>query len=269
MNFKFKKFKKKIRNAFKPFKAKIIILGATDNAKRHILLKICLLIDIISKNNYTSFHFLNKQEKKEQKQINEFGSWDTNQILNKTIGREKFNEGSNFNVETIIFESNKLNIWDVSTDNMASENMKWQVWKNSSIGSQFLIYCVDASFGDKSLKIKERNELLLLLQDETLECLSFAVLFNNIETFEEEQKQIERLNELKQIYENLDCKQSYKLFGCSTKIIYNEDTEKMNYLTKNCNSVKNYKLLKKKDFKRYCKMDSIVDMMDWMVNSCL
>lgn len=267
MNFNFKRLKKHIINKFKPFNGKIIILGLNDNSKRHVLYKICLLMRNISKKNYSSFKFLNKQERKQQQNLQQFSSSDNTKILNKTIDREKFNEGSNFKVETVIFNNNKVNIWDVSTDKIPDENLKWQVWQNSIIGTQFLIYCVDASNEDESKIIASRDKLIKLLSDKNLQHISFAVLFNNMETVGSESDQLEKLSKLKQIFSNLNCKQDYKLFGCSSKIIYNENPETMKYLNKNCNYTTDYSSLNKKDFKKYCKMDSMVEMMDWMVTN--
>lgn len=246
-------------------------MGLEDNSKRHILYKLCLLSRIVSKKNYTSFKFLNKQEKKQQLNLGKLGELEVNdnKILNKTIDREKFNEGSDFKVETIIVENSKINIWDISTDRIQNKSLKWQVWENNIIGAQFLIYCVDGSSTDENKLAESRDALVRLLSDKNLESICFAVLFNNMESIKDEEEQRAKLAKLKEMFSSLNCKQNYRLYGCSSKIIYNENPETMTYLNKNCNYTQDYSKLNKEDFKKYCKKDSLIEMIDWMVIDCL
>lgn len=265
MKLNLKRFKKHIIKRFKPFKGKVIILGLEDSSKRHILYKLCLLSRAVSKKNYTSFKFLNKQEQKQQLNLGD----SEHKILNKTVDREKFNEGSDFKVETIIVENSKINIWDISTDRIQNKKLKWQVWENNIIGAQFLIYCVDGSSTNESKLIESRDALVKLLADKNLENIHFAVLFNNMESINGEEEQKAKLSKLKEMFSGLNCKQNYRLFGCSSKIIYNENPETMAYLNKNCNYTQDYSKLNKEDFKTYCKKDSLIEMIDWMVIDCL
>ncbi|KAL6930949.1 hypothetical protein ACO0R3_004073 [Hanseniaspora guilliermondii] len=273
MKFTYKDFKKYFINHYKPFNGKVLIIGHNDKSKSHVLLKLCLLIKIVSKKNYSSFkNMTKKQIKKDNKQrrsiiqdnpsetdhLNHF------KILSKTIDRENYHESSNFNVETVIYKNKKINIWDVSTNNSKTEEMKWKIWKNNLLGTKVLIYCIDINLPDKELQ-KSKENLLKIMQDEDMKHSFLAIMLTTNNQPSETSISKERIQTLKQFFLNVGIKQPTNIFVCSTDKIYNENDETMDFLNKNCNNVADYSTIDKKFFKDCCKKDSMIDMMNWMV----
>lgn len=273
MKFTYKDFKKYFINHYKPFNGKVLILGHNDESKSHVLLKLCLLIKIVSKKNYSSFQNLTKKQiKKDDKRrrsiINNTNTDSEHlnhfKILSKTIDRENYNESSNFNVETVIYKNKKLNIWEVSTDNTKTEAMKWQIWKNNLVGTNFLIYCIDVGLADAEIE-KSKQDLIKLLQDNDMKHSFVAVMLTVDSQHSEESIDQERIQELKNVFGNIEVSQHVNTFACSSKKIYSEDRETMSYLNKSCNNVVDYSTLDKKFFKDCCRKDSMIAMVDWMV----
>jgi hypothetical protein len=273
MKFTYKDFKKYIINHYKPFNGKVLILGHNDESKSHVLLKLCLLIKIVSKKNYTSFKNMTKKQIRREDKSRKSIISNTNtesehlnhfKILSKTIDRENYNESSNFNVETVIYKNKKLNIWDVSTDNTKTEEIKWQVWQNNLVGTNFLIYCIDTNLSNEEI-VKAKSNLVRLLQDNDMTHSFVAVLFTINSQYSEASINPERIQNLKNAFVSIDVKQHINTFVCSTEKIYSEDKETLSFLNKNCNNVADYSTLDKKFFKDCCKKDSMIKMVDWMV----
>lgn len=274
MKLTYKDFKKYFINHYRPFNGKVLILGHNDESKSHVLLKLCLLIKIVSKKNYSTFkNMTKKQIKKDTKQRRSMIQNSTNdgdqlnhfKILSKTIDRENYNESSNFNVETVIYRNKKINIWDVSTDNSKMEDMKWKIWKNNLLGTKVLIYCIDFNSPDSELE-KAKENLLRIMQDQEMKHSLLAVMLTTSNQLSEAVISKERIQALKSSFLDIGLTQPTNVFVCSTNKIYNESSESMDFLNKNCNSVADYSTLDKKFFKDCCKKDSMIEMMNWMVD---
>lgn len=274
MKLTYKDFKKYFINHYRPFNGKVLILGHNDESKSHVLLKLCLLIKIVSKKNYSTFkNMTKKQIKKDTKQRRSMIQDNTNdgdhlnhfKILSKTIDRENYHESSNFNVETVIYKNKKINIWDVSTDNSKTEEIKWKIWKNNLLGTKVLIYCIDFNLPENELE-KARENLSRIMQDQDMKHSFLAIMLTTNNQLSEAAISKERIQTLKSYFLDIGVKQPTNIFVCSTDKIYSENDETMTFLNNNCNSVVDYSTLDKKFFKDCCKKDSMIDMMNWMVD---